>query len=127
MVGRLLDTLRGLSGGATEPAPRPNELRREEVRAARLRREALNARTSPGRPPRLPEDHLGPRAPGIGTSTSTSTTVSTSNAEPSGSRPRSSPLGPALASRGALRRAWLVKEVLGPPRGFRPIDRELES
>ena len=117
MVGRLLDTLRGLSGGATEPAPRPNELRLEEVRAARLRREALNARTSPGRPPRLPEDHVGPRAPGI----------STSNAEPSGSRPRSSPLGPALASRGALRRARLVKEVLGPPRGFRPIDRELES
>jgi len=113
MVGRVLDTLRNLSGGAAGPALRPNELRREEVRAERLRREALNPRTPPVRPGRTPEELREPRAP--------------STAAPPASRATSGPLGAALASRGALRQAWLVKEVLGPPRALRPVERELES
>jgi hypothetical protein len=113
MVGRLLDTLRSLGGGAGEPPPRPNQLRREPVRAERLRREAVRPRTPPGRPAPAAEERAGPKAP--------------STAPDAASRAESHPVATALASRGALRRAWLVKEVLGPPRALRPVERELES
>ena len=113
MGRRLTDTLRSLSSGAGEPPRRPNELRREEVRAARLRREALQSRTPPIRPAPAPapssEERAAPRPPSIAAS------------------PASHPLVTALASRGALRQAWLVKEILGPPRALRPIERELEA
>jgi hypothetical protein len=113
MVGRLLDTLRGLSGGATEPAPRPNELRREEVRAARLRREVRQPRMPPGRPAPAREERGRPPVPAA--------------AAPPAGRSERHPLAAALASQAGIRQAWLLKEVLGPPRALRPVERELES
>ncbi len=112
MVGRLLDTLRSLAGGAGEPPPRPNQLRREPARAERLRREALRTRTPPGRSAPAVEERSTRQAPSAST--------------PAAGRGDGHPVAAALASRGALRRAWLVKEVLGPPRALNSWGRDAE-
>jgi hypothetical protein len=48
-------------------------------------------------------------------------------AAPPAGRSERHPLAAALASQAGIRQAWLLKEVLGPPRALRPVERELES
>ena len=105
MIGRALDALRPPAGGPAERPPRPNELRREAVRAERLRREALRGEAATSQPQSLPEERRGPPAPPA--------------AVPPAGRDGEPRLVAALATRSGLRQAWLLKEILGPPRALR--------
>ena len=101
MIRRVLDSLRRQVG---EPADRPtraNELRRDAARAERLRREALQAEAAASQPQRPREEPREPEAGRAG--------------HPDGG----ALLVAALRSRSGLRQAWLVQEVLGPPRALR--------
>ena len=105
MIRRLLG---GILGGADEPPARPlrpNELRRDAVRTERLRREALRAESATRQRGHPPEERREQREPND----------ATPPARPAG-EPR--PVA-ALMSRSGLRQAWLLKEILGPPRGVR--------
>ena len=105
MVGRALDTLRRRVGGPAERPPRPNELRRDVARAERLRREALRMDAPTDQPRRPPEERREQREP---------------EAAARAARPDEDPRAfAALTSRSGLRQAWLVKEILGPPRALR--------
>ena len=105
MVRRLLDAiLRGVDEPPGRPL-RPNELRRDTARAERLRLEALRAEAATSQPGRPPEERREQR-------------------EPNDAPPRTRPAGErrlvtALMSRSGLRQAWLLKEILGPPRAVR--------
>ena len=110
MVRRLLDAmLRGADEPPARPL-RPNELRRDAVRAERLRREALRAEAATSQPRRPPEEWREQREP---------------RDAPPPTRPAGEPrLVTALMSRSDLRQAWLLKEILGPPRAVRGPDRD---
>ena len=105
MIGRALEALRRRAGGPTERPPRTNELRREAVRAERLRREALRGEAATSQPPSPPEERRGPPAPPA--------------AVPPAGRDGEPRLVAALGTRAGLRQAWLLKEILGPPRALR--------
>ena len=105
MIGRALDTLRQVVGEPAERPSRPNELRRDAARAERLRRETLRVEPAADRPRRPPEERREPGGPEI---------------PGRGGRPDEDarPLA-ALTSRSGLRQAWLLTEILGPPRALR--------
>ncbi len=100
MIGRVLDAFRR-HGDPPGQALRPNELRRDAARAERLRREALRAEAAASQPRRPREEPREPEAARAG--------------RPDGG----ALLVAALRSRSGLRQAWLVQEVLGPPRALR--------
>jgi len=112
MVGRVLETLRELGGGA-EPPPRPNQLRREEARTERLRRQPAAGRPGTNRPTGGPEERAVPRP--------------ARDEPPADGQRKQHPLVADLATPSGLRRAWLAMEILGPPRGLRSPGRETES
>ena len=105
MIRRLLGLFQqGMAKQGPHNALRPNELRRDAVRAERLRREARLAEhaarqhTPPAREERTHRAHQPVTSPppedGV-------------------------PLATALRSRSELRRAILLKEILGPPAALR--------
>ena len=105
MIRRLLDLFQqGLAKQGTHHPLRPNELRRDAVRAERLRREARLAeaasrqRTPPAREGRTHRADQPVTSPPQGDAV---------------------PLATALRSRSELRRAILLKEILGPPAALR--------
>jgi hypothetical protein len=105
MIRRFLDALqRGTAEQGPPYPPRPNALSREVVRAERLRREARQAEsatrqdTHPAREERTPRGQQ-PVAPPP--------------------RDAAAPLATSLKSRSNLRRAMLLKEILGPPAAMR--------
>ena len=104
MIGRALDTLRRQVGEAAERPPRPNELRRDVVRTERLRRESLRGHAASDQPRHPPEDRREPRGP------DDAARAGRPNEDP---RPLA-----ALTSRSGLRQAWLLTEILGPPRAL---------
>ena len=104
MIGRALDAMRRRVGEPADRPPRPNELRRDVARAERLRQEARRVEAATDQPRRPPEGGREQRAAG-----------DAARAGHPDDQPR--PLT-ALASRSGLRRAWLVKEILGPPRAL---------
>ena len=105
MFRSTLGALRHRTGAPAAGPLRPNELRLDVVGAERLRREALRADAIVN-PPRVPpEEPQSRRAP------TAETGPARRNADP--------PLVAALRSRSGLRQAWLVKEILGPPRALR--------
>lgn len=104
MIRRMLDALhRQLADQAPPRQFRPNELSREMVRADRLMRDARPTETA-RRPvtPMVNEQPKRDRQP--------------ANTAP---RARAVPLAASLKSRSELRRALLLKEILGPPAAFR--------
>ena len=106
MIGRILDALRGsVAKQGPERQYRPNELRREEVRAGRLRQEAMHADAVMRASPRALEEERAPRAR---RPASPDAHVTTERA-----------LTSVLKSRSGLRQAWVLKEVLGPPVALR--------
>ena len=113
MIGRVLGVLRRRAGAPAEPPLRPNELRLDVVRAERLRREASRARRSALPAPRSPEEQIEPAEQVVE------------------SRPTRGPGTPpplvALTTRSGLRQAWLINEVLAPPRALRGPDGEAPS
>lgn len=113
MVGRMLDALRGGSGSDVERPLRPNQLRRDQARVDRLRREqAFAARPAPTRQRRPPDSQPAPAAlPDA----------------PPGAPGRRHPLAAALASRAGLRQAMLLTEILGPPKALRDPGRDLSG
>lgn len=104
MIRRFLDTLhRELADQMPERQFRPNELSREVARAERLRREARQARAPrPAVPPQAEEQTRRERPAPTPTPQSDATSVTRS-----------------LKSRAELRRAMLLKEILGPPAALR--------
>jgi hypothetical protein len=110
MIRRILDALRQR---VARPAPefqhRPNELRRDMVRAERLRREALQAEASARAARPTPEEQRTPqeRVPAA------------LDAQAATKRP----LLMMLTSRSGQRQALVGKEILGPPVALRaPYD-----
>ena len=106
MIGRILDALRR---SVTEQGPkrqdRPNELRREVVRAGRLRQEVMPADAVTRASPRAREEERAPRGRVLA---SPDTPATTKRA-----------LTSVLTTRSGLRQAWMLKEVLGPPVALR--------
>ena len=105
MIGRTLEAVRRRVGEPAERSPRPNELRRDVARAERLRREALRIEAAASQPRHPPEELRGQQGREAG-----------GPAVRGGGEPR---LAAALMSRSGLRQAWLVTEILGPPRALR--------
>jgi hypothetical protein len=106
MIGRILDALqRRLVEQAPQRQYRPNELRREVVRAGRLHQEARQSDTAARTSRRAPEEERAPRARLPASPTAPATTDRA--------------LISALKSRSGLRQAWVLKEVLGPPVALR--------
>ena len=105
MIGRALAAVRRRVGEPAERPPRPNELRRDAARAERLRREALRADAAASQPRHPPEEQRGQQGREAG-----------GPAVRGDDAPR---LVTELASRSGLRQAWLVAEILGPPRALR--------
>ncbi len=107
MIRRVLQALGRRRGEPAERPPRPNELRRDVARAERLRREALRTRATAS-PQRVLTEERQERQ---------------ERREPAAARagrPDGEPsLVAALRSRSGLRQAWLVTEILGPPRALR--------
>jgi hypothetical protein len=114
MIGRILDALRrSLVEQAPERQYRPNELRREVVRAGRLPQEARQADAAARATRRAPEEELAPRE----------RLPASSDAQATTKRAMIS----ALKSRSRLRQAWVLKEILGPPAALRgPHDNGFE-
>ncbi len=105
MFRRTLGAIQRRTGAPAAGLLRPNELRLDVVRAERLRREARRP-DAIANPPRIPpEEPQSLRAP------TAETGPARRNPDPS--------LVAALKSRSGLRQAWLVKEILGPPRALR--------
>ena len=109
MIRRLWDALRRRRAGQAAGRPlRPNELRRDVVRAERLRQEArqTDAAARAARLAHHEERAARERTPA-----------------PLAERaPAERALRNHLMSRSSLRRAWLLKEVLGPPVALRRPD-----
>jgi hypothetical protein len=106
MIGRIFDALRRrVTEQGSERQERPNELRREAVRAGRLRQEAMQSDAAARASPRAREEE---RAPRERLPASPDAPVTTERA-----------LVSALKSRSGLRQAWVLKEVLGPPVALR--------
>jgi hypothetical protein len=107
MMDRIRQAFRRRGESPTDALLRPNELRREIVRAERLRREAMRQTPPLGQPPRFapPESQReqGAVAP---------TLAPRQNQSPA-------PSIASLRSPGGLRRALLQMEILGPPMGLR--------
>jgi hypothetical protein len=106
MIRRIRDALRRrVAGPAPEHQDRPNALRRDVVRAERLRREALQEEMSVRASRPTPEEQRIPRerAP----------TMSDAPAA------IPNPLTRMLTSRSGLRQAWVLIEILGPPVALR--------
>jgi hypothetical protein len=104
MIERLRHALRRETMSSSAPPSRPNQLSLEAARAERLRRESergAQIRSVPERPPEEPWERQ---------ELMTATT-----------RPRERKSWPvsARSSRSDMRRAWLLKEILGPPRALR--------
>jgi len=108
MMQRLRDALRRVD--STEPPNRmyrPNELRLDVVRAERLRRESRRAEQTVRQSGHSLEE-LQPRKPAE--SAATTPAVQT--------RPVATEIA-VLRTRSGLRKAWLLKEILGPPLALR--------
>ena len=106
MMRRLRDALR--RGRSTEPTHRqfrPNELRREVVRAGRIQQEARQSNAAARASRRPPEEEQAPRE--------------RMPASPDAQAKTERALISALKSRSGLRQAWVLKEVLGPPVALR--------
>ncbi len=104
MIRRFLDALqRGMAEQGPPHPLRPNELSREVARAERLRREARQAGAARHPAPPAPEEQ--PRRE--------------RQPPPLAPETRSAPLAASLKSRSELRRALLLKEILGPPAALR--------
>jgi hypothetical protein len=106
MLRRLRDVLqREYTDQSLNRQFRPNELRRDVVRAERLRRESHRVEPAPARPQLSAEEQRARRA------------------EPSMALAVPAPQVPshvsALKTRSGLRQAWLLKEILGPPLALR--------
>ena len=114
MIGCILDALRGsVAKQGPERQFRPNELRREVVRAGRLRQEAMPADAAARASRRAPEEERAPRERMPASHDAPATTERA--------------LISALKSRSGLRQAWVLKEVLGPPVALRgPRDDSFE-
>jgi hypothetical protein len=107
MMRRLRDALRrGRSTEQPQRQYRPNELRLDVVRAERLRREARQADPAADSSWRSLEE-LEERRP-----------QESVPAPAAGSRRASRQIA-ALKTRSGLRQAWLLKEILDPPRALR--------
>lgn len=104
MIRRFLDALqREMADQFPERQFRPNELSREVVRAERLRREGRQAQAA--RPAVAPQaEEQGRRERPAPNPVAQSDAV---------------PLARSLKSRSELRRAMLLKEILGPPAALR--------
>jgi hypothetical protein len=113
MLRRFLDALhRDLADQVPQRQFRPNELSWEVARAERLRREARQSETV--RRPDAPKEDAPPRR-------------DRQPADPI-PRPHTAPLTASLRSRSELRRALLLKEILGPPAALRwPSDKNPAS
>ena len=106
MIGRILDALRrSVAEQAPERQYRPNELRREVVRAGRLRQEAIPTDAVMRASPRALEEERAPRGQVLASPDAQATTERV--------------LTGVLKSRSGLRQAWVLKEVLGPPVALR--------
>jgi hypothetical protein len=106
MIRRILDALRrGLIDQAPERQYRPNELRREVVRAGRIQQDARQADAATRASRRAPEEERAPRE--------------RRPASPDAQATIERALISALTSRSGLRQAWVLKEVLGPPVALR--------
>ena len=110
MIARILDALRRR---AVEQGPerqyRPNELRREVVRAGRASQEARQTDAAARAARRAPEEERAPRE--------------RMPASPNAPATTERALTSVLTSRSGLRQAWVLKEVLGPPVALRgPLD-----
>jgi hypothetical protein len=102
MLRRLRDVLqREYSDQPLNRQFRPNELRRDVVRAERLRRESYRVEPAPTRPQLSAEEQRARRAE-----------PSMASAVPARQVPSQVS---ALKTRSGLRQAWLLKEILGPP------------
>ena len=105
MIERLRRGLRREPMPATTQPLRPNQLSQEAARAERLRREALRAEPI-GKLSERSHEELPERPEPVET-------------PPPGPRVTDPWPVQALASRSAVRRAWLLMEILGPPRALR--------
>ena len=105
MIRRALRTLRRRLGAPGERPPRPNELRLAGARADRLRREARRTGATASPQPVPTEERREQRVP--------------EEVARAGRPDGGALLVAALRSRTGLRQAWLVTEVLGPPRALR--------
>ena len=107
MMQRLRDALRrGRSAEQPHRQYRPNELRLDEIRAERLRREARRVEPAVGPPGRSLEE-LGVRRP------------QEPLPAPAARSHRASRQIASLKTRSGLRQAWLLKEILAPPLALR--------
>ena len=114
MIRRIVDALRrGLTDRAPERQFRPNELRREVVRAERLEKEARQEDAGVRASRLVPVEERGSRA-----------RVPTA---PDASATTNRALTSVLTSRSGLRQAWVVKEVLGPPIALRGSQDEVKT
>jgi hypothetical protein len=104
MIRRFLDVLqRGIAEQGPPYPLRPNALSREVVRAERLRREARQAEAAARQDTHPAREERTPRGQ-----------------QPDTSPPRDvALLAASLKSRSNLRRAMLLKEILGPPAAMR--------
>ena len=108
MIERLRHVLRRESLPSPAQPLRPNQLSQQAARPERLRREALRDEQIRRVPERSSEQLLERREP-------MATTL------PPRRELESSPVK-ALTSRSTLRQAWLLMEILGPPRALRGRD-----